>query len=182
MMVIGLVGHPVRPRGSRPDGELLQSLGARRLLPVRRARRGPDAADRHVRLSGRRADRRDGGRSGEPGERAAPGHQQRRSTGSWSSISARCWSSCRWCPGTSSIPARARSCSCSRTWASPAAAGIINFVVITAAASSCNSGIFSTGRMLYTLAQVRPGPARLRQGQRPAMSRRRASRRPRCSC
>jgi AAT family amino acid transporter/D-serine/D-alanine/glycine transporter len=40
----------------------------------------------------------------------------------------------------------------------PAAAGIINFVVITAAASSCNSGIFSTGRMLYTLAQVRQAP------------------------
>jgi amino acid transporter, AAT family len=41
----------------------------------------------------------------------------------------------------------------------PAAAGIINFVVITAAASSCNSGIFSTGRMLYTLAQFRQAPA-----------------------
>ena len=41
----------------------------------------------------------------------------------------------------------------------PAAAGIINFVVITAAASSCNSGIFSTGRMLYTLAQFRLAPA-----------------------
>jgi len=35
----------------------------------------------------------------------------------------------------------------------PAAAGIINFVVLTAALSSCNSGIFSTGRMLYNLAQ-----------------------------
>jgi AAT family amino acid transporter/D-serine/D-alanine/glycine transporter len=34
----------------------------------------------------------------------------------------------------------------------PAGAEIINFVVITAAASSCNSGIFSTGRMLYSLA------------------------------
>lgn len=33
-----------------------------------------------------------------------------------------------------------------------AAAGIINFVVLTAAASSCNSGIFTTGRMLYSLA------------------------------
>lgn len=33
----------------------------------------------------------------------------------------------------------------------PAAAGIINFVVLTAAASSCNSGIFSTSRMLYSL-------------------------------
>ena len=35
---------------------------------------------------------------------------------------------------------------------------MINFVVITAAASSCNSGIFSTGRMLYTLAQFRQAP------------------------
>ncbi|PLR96865.1 alanine permease AlaP [Bacillus sp. T33-2] len=35
----------------------------------------------------------------------------------------------------------------------PAAAGIINFVVLTAALSSCNSGIFSTGRMLYNLAE-----------------------------
>lgn len=43
----------------------------------------------------------------------------------------------------------------------PAAAGIINFVVITAAASSCNSGIFSTGRMLYTLAQFKQAPAAL---------------------
>lgn len=40
----------------------------------------------------------------------------------------------------------------------PAAALIINFVVITAAASSCNSGIFSTGRMLYTLAHFGQAP------------------------
>lgn len=33
------------------------------------------------------------------------------------------------------------------------AAAVINLVVITAAASSCNSGIYSTGRMLYTLAR-----------------------------
>lgn len=39
------------------------------------------------------------------------------------------------------------------------AAGIINFVVLTAALSSCNSGIFSTGRMLYTLALQRKAPA-----------------------
>lgn len=32
-----------------------------------------------------------------------------------------------------------------------AAAGVINFVVITAAMSGCNSGIYSAGRMLYTL-------------------------------
>ncbi|KFD22538.1 D-serine/D-alanine/glycine transporter [Tatumella ptyseos ATCC 33301] len=35
----------------------------------------------------------------------------------------------------------------------PSAAGIINFVVITAALSSCNSGIFSTGRMLLNLSE-----------------------------
>ena len=40
----------------------------------------------------------------------------------------------------------------------PAGPEIINFVVITAAASSCNSGIFSTGRMLYSLAQVGQAP------------------------
>src|SRR5438552_8194079 len=40
----------------------------------------------------------------------------------------------------------------------PGAASLVNFVVITAAASSCNSGIFSTGRMLYTLAQARQAP------------------------
>ncbi|KRL03985.1 amino acid permease [Liquorilactobacillus oeni] len=33
----------------------------------------------------------------------------------------------------------------------PAAAGIINFVVLTAAASACNSSLFSTGRMLFSL-------------------------------
>ncbi|KAF1070572.1 MAG: Proline-specific permease ProY [Pseudomonas citronellolis] len=39
------------------------------------------------------------------------------------------------------------------------AAGLINFVVITAALSSCNGGIFSTGRMLYSLAQHGQAPA-----------------------
>ena len=38
------------------------------------------------------------------------------------------------------------------------AAGIINFVVLTAALSSCNGGIFSTGRMLYNLAQQGQAP------------------------
>jgi AAT family amino acid transporter len=42
----------------------------------------------------------------------------------------------------------------------PAAAGIINFVVLTAALSSCNSGIFSTGRMLFNLAQHGEAPKR----------------------
>ena len=43
----------------------------------------------------------------------------------------------------------------------PAAAAIINLVVITAATSSCNSGIFSTGRMLYSLAQRGQAPRSL---------------------
>jgi AAT family amino acid transporter len=38
------------------------------------------------------------------------------------------------------------------------AAGIINFVVLTAALSSCNGGIYSTGRMLYNLAAQRHAP------------------------
>jgi amino acid transporter, AAT family len=40
----------------------------------------------------------------------------------------------------------------------PGAASIINLVVITAAASSCNSGLFSTGRMLWTLGQRGQAP------------------------
>jgi len=39
------------------------------------------------------------------------------------------------------------------------AAGIINFVVLTAALSSCNSGIFSTGRMLFNLAEQKQASA-----------------------
>ncbi|VVE85636.1 amino acid permease [Pandoraea sputorum] len=38
------------------------------------------------------------------------------------------------------------------------AAGIINFVVLTAALSSCNGGLFSSGRMLYNLAQQGQAP------------------------
>ena len=41
----------------------------------------------------------------------------------------------------------------------PGAASVVNLVVITAAASSCNSGVFSTGRMLWTLAQRGQAPA-----------------------
>jgi amino acid transporter, AAT family len=41
----------------------------------------------------------------------------------------------------------------------PAGAGIVNFVVLTAALSSCNSGMFSTGRMLRTLADNGEAPA-----------------------
>ncbi|GAA2239609.1 D-serine/D-alanine/glycine transporter [Rarobacter faecitabidus] len=42
----------------------------------------------------------------------------------------------------------------------PAAAAIINFVVLTSAASSANSGIFSTSRMLYGLGHERDAPRR----------------------
>ncbi|KXG42588.1 amino acid permease [Tepidibacillus infernus] len=40
----------------------------------------------------------------------------------------------------------------------PAAAAIINFVVLTAALSAFNSGLFSTGRMLYNLALQNNAP------------------------
>lgn len=40
-----------------------------------------------------------------------------------------------------------------------AAAGIINFVILTAALSSCNSGLFSTGRMLYNLSLQGKAPS-----------------------
>lgn len=40
----------------------------------------------------------------------------------------------------------------------PFAAGLINFVVLTAAASSCNSGIFSNSRMLFGLSDNKQAP------------------------
>ncbi|HET7075538.1 MAG TPA: amino acid permease [Mycobacterium sp.] len=54
-----------------------------------------------------------------------------------------------------------------------AAASIVNFVVITAAASSANSGVFSTGRMLFGLAEEGSAPAvfgRLNRGGVPAVA------------
>ncbi|KPL58236.1 amino acid permease [Rossellomorea vietnamensis] len=41
----------------------------------------------------------------------------------------------------------------------PLAAGIINFVVLTSAASACNSGMFSTSRILYNLSKTNQGPS-----------------------
>ncbi|WP_411346898.1 amino acid permease [Paenibacillus sp. WLX1005] len=43
----------------------------------------------------------------------------------------------------------------------PVAAGIINFVVLTSAASACNSGMFSTSRILYNLSRKGQAPQRL---------------------
>lgn len=40
-----------------------------------------------------------------------------------------------------------------------AAAGIINFVVLTVVLSGCNSGMYSCGRMLYALAKNHQLPA-----------------------
>ncbi|MBO0587330.1 amino acid permease [Sporosarcina sp. E16_8] len=40
-----------------------------------------------------------------------------------------------------------------------AAAGIVNFVVLTSAASACNSAVFSTSRMIYSLAKDNNAPA-----------------------
>jgi D-serine/D-alanine/glycine transporter len=41
----------------------------------------------------------------------------------------------------------------------PVAAGIINFVVLTSAASACNSGLFSTSRILFNLSSQNQGPS-----------------------
>jgi AAT family amino acid transporter len=43
----------------------------------------------------------------------------------------------------------------------PGAADIVNLVVITAAMSSCNSGLYSTGRMLHALSEIRQAPSAL---------------------
>ena len=48
----------------------------------------------------------------------------------------------------------------------PFAAGIINFVVLTAAASSCNSGIFSNSRMLFGLSNQKQAPLFLKNKQK----------------
>ena len=44
-----------------------------------------------------------------------------------------------------------------------AAASIVNFVVLTAAASACNSGIFSTSRMVFSLSREGNAPASMQQ-------------------
>ena len=44
-----------------------------------------------------------------------------------------------------------------------AAASIVNFVVLTSAASACNSGIFSTSRMAYNLAKIGNAPSSLKK-------------------
>jgi amino acid transporter, AAT family len=41
----------------------------------------------------------------------------------------------------------------------PGAADIVNLVVITAAMSSCNSGIYSTGRMIHALSEIGQAPS-----------------------
>jgi AAT family amino acid transporter len=41
----------------------------------------------------------------------------------------------------------------------PAAAGLVNFILLTAALSSCNAGIYSTGRMVHSLSERGEAPA-----------------------
>jgi amino acid transporter, AAT family len=41
----------------------------------------------------------------------------------------------------------------------PAAGGVIQLVVLTAAASACNSGIYSCGRMLHVLGKAKDAPS-----------------------
>ena len=77
MLVIGLVVilFGVGPLG---DSELRQPGQPRRAVPDRDPGRGPGPADRDVRLSGRRAGRRDRGRGRGPGAHAAARGQQHR--------------------------------------------------------------------------------------------------------
>ena len=51
----------------------------------------------------------------------------------------------------------------------PAAASLINFVVLTSATSSANSGIFSTSRMMYGLAEEGHAPSAFRRLSRAAV-------------
>lgn len=44
-----------------------------------------------------------------------------------------------------------------------AAASIVNFVVLTSASSACNSGIFSTSRMVYSLAKEKNAPKSMKK-------------------
>ena len=44
-----------------------------------------------------------------------------------------------------------------------AAASIVNFVVLTSAASACNSGLFSTSRMVYSLAKENNAPKSMKK-------------------
>lgn len=44
-----------------------------------------------------------------------------------------------------------------------AAAGVINFVVLTSAASACNSAVFSTSRMMYGLAKTENAPPSMKK-------------------
>jgi AAT family amino acid transporter/D-serine/D-alanine/glycine transporter len=48
----------------------------------------------------------------------------------------------------------------------PAAASLINFVVLTAVLSSCNSGLFATGRVLTALAAQKHAPGGLAEHDR----------------
>ena len=164
MIVIGLVVILFGVGELGQTASFANLVGARRVVPDRDPGRGPDPADRDVRLPGRRAGRRYR-RRGRKSRRTLP-----------HAINSIVWRILIFYIGALIVimsvvpwnqfdPGVSPFVMVFERIGIPAAAGIINFVVITAAASSCNSGIFSTGRMLYTLAQFGQAPARLRQGQ-----------------
>jgi AAT family amino acid transporter/D-serine/D-alanine/glycine transporter len=159
MILVRSGDHLFRHHPARQDGQLLQPVEPRRFHALRHPRRGDDPADRDVRLPGRRA----GVTAGEAQnpERVLP-----------SATNSVIWRILAFYVGALVIMMALVPWSELRPGVSPfvfvferigipGAAGLINFVVITAAASSCNSGIFSTGRMLYTLAQFRQAPKAL---------------------
>ncbi|MGU0043716.1 amino acid permease [Escherichia coli] len=59
---------------------------------------------------------------------------------------------------SSVVPEKSRLLNCCVLVGLPAAASVINFVVLTSAASSANSGVFSTSRMYFSLAQEGVAP------------------------
>ena len=162
MIVLGLGDPGARHQRPRAHSVVLAPVVSRRLLPEGIQGAVPGLAGSDVRLPRRRADRGHGRRGPEAREDDPLGDQQ----------------------GDLADPdllhRRARHHHVARRLEPPepdqspfvmvfskvgipTAAGIINFVVLTAALSSCNSGIFSTGRMLYTLAGYRQAPAGLRK-------------------
>ncbi len=127
----------VRPRRVLPDRPA--AGGARHLrgdLRLRRSRIG-----RHGR-------RRDGGTGEDHAARDQLGG--RPNCDLLLSALSPCWHCC--CPTPTTSTTRARSSRSSRTSVSAAPAALMNVVVLTAAFSSLNAGLYSTGRILRSMA------------------------------
>ena len=96
-----------------------------------------------------------------PGARRSPRRPTRSSCASRSSSSARssCWRSS--CPGTPRSSGPRRTSRAFETMGIPAAADIMNAVVLTAVLSCLNSGLYTASRMLFVLAARREAPQAL---------------------